>query len=174
MIRVNPREKRTLIAGGLAVAALLVYLVLISPYLAAMEKLDRRITKKTEELEEVLALQKEYFRLREKTTLLEGMVRSTSGFSLLSFLETLAAKNGIKKQIAYMKPLTTPANERYRESSVEMKLEGLTLKQLVDYLYQIERSPQPIRIKRLNIAKKKGEGFLDITLQASTFEPMEG
>jgi general secretion pathway protein M len=174
MIRVNPREKRTLIAGGLAVAALLVYLVLISPYLAAMEKLDRRITKKTEELEEVLALQKEYFRLREKTTLLEGMVRSTSSFSLLSFLETLAAKNGIKKQIAYMKPLTTPANERYRESSVEMKLEGLTLKQLVDYLYQIERSPQPIRIKRLNIAKKKGEGFLDITLQASTFEPMEG
>jgi general secretion pathway protein M len=174
MIRINPREKRTLIAGGLAIVALLVYLVVVSPYLAAMENLDRRITKKAEELGEVLALQKEYFRLKEKTNLLEGMVRSTSGFSLLSFLENVATKNGIKKQIAYMKPLTAPANERYRESSVEMKLEGLTLEQLVDYLYQIERSPQPIRIKRLNIVKQKGEGFLDITLQASTFEPIAG
>ena len=173
MIRINPREKRTIIAGGCLIAALLVYVFVVSPYMTAMERLDRRIAKKTEELAEVLALQGEYFRLREGTKILEEMVRSTPGFSLLSFLENLATKNRIKKQIAYMKPLTTPGNDRYRESSVEMKLDSLTLKQLVDYLYQIEQSPQPIRIKRLNIAKKRGKAYLDVTLQASTFEPLE-
>lgn len=174
MIRINPREKRTLVAGGCLVAALLVYLLVVSPYMSAIERLDRRIARKTEELGEVLALQAEYFRLREKAKILENMVRSTPGFSLLSFLENLATKNRIKKQIAYMKPLTTPANEKYRESSVEMKLESLTLKQLVDYLYQVEQSAQPIRVKRLNIAKKKGEAYLDVTLQASIFEPLAG
>jgi len=171
MIRINPREKRTLVAGGCVVVALLLYLLVISPYMSAMELLDRQIGKKTQELKEVVALQKEYERLKEKTRILEEMIRLTPGFSLLSFLENLATKNQIKTQIAYMRPLTTPGNERYKESSVEMKLEGITLKQLVDYLYQIEQSAQPIRIKRLNLAKKKGEGYLDVTLQASTFEP---
>ena len=174
MIRINPREKRALVAGGCAVAALLIYLLVVSPYMSAMERLDRRIERKTEELREVLALQEEYFRLKEKTEILEKMVRSTPGFSLLSYLENLATKNDIKKQIAYMKPLTTPGNEKYRESSVEMKLESITLTQLVNYLYEVEQSKQPIRIKRINIAKKKGESYLDVTLQASTFEPLTG
>jgi len=174
MIRINPREKRALVAGGCAVAALLIYLLVVSPYMNAMERWDRRIDVKSKELEEVLALQEEFVRLKEKARLLEDMVRSGPGFSLLSFLESLATKNKIKNQIAYMKPLTTPGNERYRESSVEMKVEGVTLKQLVDYLYQVEQSRQPIRIKRINIAKKKEEAYLDVTLQASTFEPVGG
>jgi type II secretory pathway component PulM len=174
MIRVNPRERRILIAGGGVVVALLVYLLIISPYMNAMELLDRRITRKTEELKEVLTLQKEYFRLKEKTRVLDEAIRSTPGFSLLSFLENLAARNKIKGKIAYMKPLTTPGSERFRESSVEMKLEILTLTELVDFLYQVEQSAQPIRIKRLNIAKKKANAYLDVTLQASTFEPLEG
>lgn len=79
MIRINPREKRTMIAGGCLIAALLVYVFVVSPYMTAMERLDRRIAKKTEELAEVLALQGEYFRLREGTKILEEMVRSTPG-----------------------------------------------------------------------------------------------
>ncbi|NIQ37930.1 MAG: hypothetical protein GTN81_04990 [Proteobacteria bacterium] len=173
MIRVNPRERKILIAGGGVVAGLLVYLLIVSPYMNAMELLDRRITRKTDELKEVLTLQDEYFRLKEKTRVLENAIRSTPGFSLLSFLENLAARNKIKGKIAYMKPLTTTASERFRESSVEMRLELLTLTELVDFLYQVEQSAQPIRIKRLNIAKKKANAFLDVTLQASTFEPLE-
>jgi len=172
MVRINPREKRTLIVGGCALAALLVYFMVISPYMKAMELMDQRIARKTEELKEVLALREEYTRLREKTRILEDMVRSTPGFSLLSFLETLATRNQVKKQIAYMKPVTTPTSDKYRESSVEMKLESISLKQLVDYLYGIEHAEQPIRIKRLNIAKERKKAFLDVTLQASTFEPL--
>ena len=150
--------------------ALLIYVLVVSPYLKAMELMDRQIARKSEELKDVLALQQDFFRLKEKTKMLESMVRSTPGFSLLSFLENLATKNQIKNQIAYMKPVTTASSERYRESSVEMKIEDITLKQLVDYLYGIEQSRESIRIKRLNIVKKKDTDLLDVTLQASTFE----
>lgn len=170
MIRINPRERRTLIVGGCLVVALLIYVLVVSPYLKAMELMDRQIARKSEELKDVLALQQDFFRLKEKTKMLESMVRSTPGFSLLSFLENLATKNQIKNQIAYMKPVTTASSERYRESSVEMKIEDITLKQLVDYLYGIEQSRESIRIKRLNIVKKKDTDLLDVTLQASTFE----
>jgi hypothetical protein len=160
--------------GGCVVVALLIYFLVVSPYIKAMELMDRRISSKTEELKEVLGLQQEYLRLKEKTRDLEELVRSSPGFSLLSFLENLATRNKIKQQIAYMKPVTTPAHEKYRESSVEMKLEGLTLQQLVDYIYGIEHSGQRIRIKRLNLVKKKEQGYLNVTLQASTFEPVAG
>jgi general secretion pathway protein M len=173
VIRINPREKQMIIFGGCFVVALLIYALVVSPYLKAMELMDRRIAGKTEELREVLALQQEYSRLKEKTKFLERMVQSTPGFSLLSFLENLATRNQVKGQIAYMKPVTTPASERYRESSVEMKLENITLKQLVDYLYGIEESKESIRIKRLNVMKNKETALLDVTLQASTFELLE-
>ncbi len=173
MIRINPRERKILLLGGGVVAVLLIYLLIVSPYMSAMELLDRRIARKSEELKDVLALQEDYFRLRESTRTLEDMIRSTPGFSLLSFLENLAAKNQIKAKIAYMKPLITPGSERFKETSVEMKLESLTLKELIDFLYQVEQSAQPIRIKRLNIAKKRGNAYLDVTLQASTFEPLD-
>lgn len=172
MIRINPRERRIVLLGGGIAAALLFYLLVVSPYMSAMELLDQRIARKTEELREVLGLQKEYSRLKQKTKILGDVIRSTPGFSLLSFLENLAAKNQIKTKIAYMKPLTAPGSEKFKESSVEMKLESLTLKELVDFLYQVERSAQPIRIKRLNIVKKKANAYLDVTLQASAFEPV--
>ena len=120
MITLNPREKRILTVGGCFVGALLVYLLVISPYLKAVELLERRIAQKAEELQEVQTLQEEYLGLREKVRMLEKMVRSTSGFSLLSFLENLAEKTDIKKQITYMKPVTSPTHEKYRESSVEI------------------------------------------------------
>ena len=170
MIRINPRERRTLMVAGCFLVALLIYLLIVSPYLKAMEVMDRQIVRKSEELKEVLALQQDYFQLKEKTKMLENMVRSTPGFSLLSFLENLATRNQIKNQIAYMKPVTAASSERYRESSVEMKIENITLKQLIDYLYGIEQSRESIRVKRLNIVKKKETDLLDVTLQASTFE----
>jgi general secretion pathway protein M len=171
MIRVNPREKKILIAGGCVLAALFVYLLVVSPYMDALETLDGKIESEEKRLQDVLTKQAEYLSLKENTGILEKMVRSTPGFSLLSFLESLAQKNKMKQKIAYMKPLNTPGNERYRESSVEMKVERITLKQLVDFLYAVEQARQPIRIKRLNIGKKKEETYLNVTLQASIFEP---
>jgi hypothetical protein len=52
-----------------------------------------------------------------------------------------------------------------------MKLEQITLKQLVDYLYRIESPEQLISIKRISIKENKGEsGYLDAVLQVLTFQ----
>jgi len=174
MIRVNPRERKILVAGIGCILALSVYLFVISPYLTAINALDRRISAKSKELAEILTMRGEYLRLKENTRGLENVMRSARGFSLLSFLENLAATNQLKTKIADMKPVTTPLNERFKETSVEMKLEDVTLKQLIDYLYQIEQAPQPLQIKRIHITKKKDQTYLTVTLQVSTFEIIEG
>ena len=53
---------------------------------------------------------------------------------------------------------------------VEIKLEAITLKQLVDYLYRVELPESAICIKRISIKENKREsGYIDAVLQVVTF-----
>ena len=52
-----------------------------------------------------------------------------------------------------------------------MKLEGVTLKQLVGYLYHIESPEDAISIKRLSIKEnKKKSGYVDVVLKVLTLQ----
>ena len=70
-----------------------------------------------------------------------------------------------------MKPSDSQGTGPYKESMVEMKLEGITLNQLVGYLYRIESPENIISIKRISITENKKEsGYLDTILQVLTFQ----
>jgi len=70
-----------------------------------------------------------------------------------------------------MKPSTSAGPEPYKESLVEIKLELVTLKQLIDYLYRIESTENVVIVKRFSANEnKKKDGYLDAILQVLTFE----
>ena len=70
-----------------------------------------------------------------------------------------------------MKPSNPQGTGPYKESMIEMKLEGITLNQLVGYLYRIESPENIIGIKRISIKENKKEsGYLDAILQVLTFQ----
>ena len=69
-----------------------------------------------------------------------------------------------------MKPSTGKGTGPFKESMVEMKLEAITMKQLVDTLYRVEASGGLIVIKRISITgNKKETGYLDAIFQVLTF-----
>lgn len=171
-MRLAFREKVVLGLGAAVGAAVLAYYLLITPYTEKMRVLDRRIVQKTAELKEISALRQEYLEIRERMEELKGKARKRGkSFSLFSHLESLAGKARIKGNIASMKPQSTPLGDRYKESSVEVKLESITTKQLVDYLFSIENSDAFIRIKRLHLKKRRDNPeYLDATFLVSTYE----
>ena len=165
------REKLVLIAGGVAVALLLFYRFGLSPALERLRMLDRLVATKERDLHEMKSLRETY--LAQKG-LMEEVNRSLSqrgqDFAIFSFLEDLANKTGIKNNIMYMKPALTTPGELFRESSVEMRLEGIALPQLTRYLYDIERAPQLLRVRRMHIKPRPANpDQLDVTFQVSTF-----
>ena len=95
-----------------------------------------------------------------------------AGFTLFSFLDTLAGQVGLKDRIAYMKPSkTTLENTPYALSVVETKLQNITMKQLTSYLYRIETSDNLVRVKGLSISKTgRQAGTIDAVLMAETFD----
>jgi general secretion pathway protein M len=70
-----------------------------------------------------------------------------------------------------MKPsLSDQEDGRLKTSLVEMKLEAVTIDQLISYLYEVETSENMVRIKRIAISKTgKQEQFINAVLQVETF-----
>ena len=175
-MRLAFREKVVLGLGALLGVMILAYTLIISPYAEKMRVLDRRISQKTVELKEISTLRQEYLEIKERMEELKGKVRKRGkAFSLFSHLESLAGKTLIKGNIASMKPQSSPIGEHYKESSVEVKLESITTRQLVDYLFRIENSEAFLRIKRLHLKKRHDNPkYLDATFLVSTYETSAG
>jgi len=105
-------------------------------------------------LSEMASLKSEYDAIkRQKDTKAVHMAGRKKDFTLFSFLDKLAGEAGIKGNISYMKPSTSnQPNSRYKKSVVEMKLQGITMKQLSTYLHSVETSRNIVVVKRLSIS----------------------
>jgi len=170
-MKLGGRERYAIIAGGVVVALLVIYRFALSPALERLYMLDRLVAVKERDLHQMKTLRDTY--LAQKR-LMEDVHRSLAqrgeDFAIFSFLEDLANKAGMKDNIIYMKPALTTPGELFRESSVEMRLEGIALQQLTRYLYDIERAPQLLRVRRMHVKPRPAQpDLLDVTFQVSTF-----
>ncbi len=169
----NKREKYAVYAVSGLIAFFILIQVIISPIINKKERLTRTLQAKTKTLEEMRILQSEYGIIGEKAELSKKRFETRKkDFTLFSFLDRLADKSGIKNHITYMKP-STSAREKsgYKVSKVEMKLQSITLKQLMSYLHGVETSKNVVSIKRISIVKTGiKEGYVNVVLQIETVE----
>jgi len=118
-------------------------------------------------------LRTEYDNLNQKAKLSKLRFKNREkAFTLFSFLDRLAGQAGLKDHVVYMKPSTSEQeNTRYKRSMVETKLQALTLKQLMPFIYMVEASKNNVEIKRLSITQAgKNERFIDVVMQIETLE----
>jgi general secretion pathway protein M len=168
------RREKAIIA--VAAAVLLVFVIvqfIIFPVLNRRARLRQQIVTRTRALEEMVLLKAEYESLTKQAHQNEAQFKARPrGFTLFSFLDALAGRGGIKQNIAYMKPTTTNMkNSPYSLSIVEMKIDALTMEQLVTFLHGIETSPDLIWVKRISITKgEKENDLLDSVLQVETYQ----
>jgi uncharacterized coiled-coil protein SlyX len=154
MIRLTRREK--LLAGGLVIfiAAWLLFTAGVKPALARIETLNRVIFQKQQELEKLRARSKEYILIRDGLDNLRTKVASQQKtFELLPFLESLIEECGLAKNVATMKQQVLEIDSNYSETIVEVRLEKLSLRHLVDFLGKVESSEVLARTKSLYIKR---------------------
>ena len=172
-MKLSKREKYSIYAAVGFICLFIVLQLILFPLMDKRFHIQKTLRVKTKILEEMLSLKSEYDIIRKKADLLETRLAGRKkGFTLFSFLDRLAGEAGIKDRIAYMKPSTsTKTNGRYKMASVEMKLESISLEELVTYLYKTEISKNLVNIKRISIAKTGTEGeSLNAILHVETFE----
>ncbi|MBI3994954.1 MAG: type 4a pilus biogenesis protein PilO [Nitrospirae bacterium] len=172
--RITSRERLYLLAGGFAMLGLLLYGVYSAgaTYLDRMKGLDRLIRQKQEAMTTLDQIRREYVRIKGRIGALDERIRKDQGqFSLLSFLESLAGTADVRSRIAYMRPQAAVPMDPYREISVEMKIENVTLDQAVRFLSSIEQAPHVLKIRNLHFRTRYANPqFLDVTFLVSTYE----
>ena len=171
--KLTRREKYSVYAGSGVICLFVLFQFVVFPSIDKRERLERSIQVKKVMLEDMMTLKFEYAAVESRNDLSKVRFKNRDrGFTLFSFLDKLTSKTGIKDHVTYMKPSTAvQKGSPFKKSQVEMKLKGLTLEQLISYLYNVETSKNMINIKKLSIAKTgKQEGFIDAVLQVETTE----
>jgi len=171
----QPRERLFLGGAGAMLVLFLLFKFAIDPLFKHSTDLDRQIVTARRQLAELRAMQQEYQRQKTVVDSINSQLKRQQNFAIFSRLEEFAGQTGIRNKILYMKPTVSTPSEVYNEESVEVKMEGVTLEQLVRYLHQIENSPQLLKIKRLEIKPRfDNRQILTATFRVSAFTLKEG
>jgi general secretion pathway protein M len=172
VIQLDRREKIAVLAAAGVTALFLLLQFVVFPAQDRKKVLQRQRVAQRQALEEIQSLRVEYERLQRQAARARSKIAAKKqDFSLFSFLDRTADATGVKDYIVYMKPSETAQKETgYRISSVEMKMEAISLDRLTRYLYAVETSPNMVDIRRLSITQTgKTEKFLDAVLEIQTY-----
>jgi len=157
------------LAAGLAVfvAAWALFALGVRPALERIETLSRVIPEEQSELEQLRTEVAEYVALNDRLRGLRSeMASQEKTFELLPFAESLVQGCGLTKNVVTMKQQVRRLETDYYETVVEIEMECLTLRQLLDFLLKIRSSKVLASTKRLYIKKNvKNTDLLDSVVE---------
>ncbi len=169
----QPREQ-TMALVGVGVALLLILVAPIWLGSGRLTKLQRTLDQGQKGMNEIVREIDDYNKKKAELTALENKLRSGYDASANVTLENLAKQANIEYDI---RAKSTPVpKDLYNENSVEVSLKKVNLKQLVDYMYQIEYGPNRVmHIDRLRLKPTYGNRQqLDARFDVITFQLQEG
>ena len=173
MIRMSKREKVYITVGGAFVGSLLLWLLIVNPYLSGIENAKNRIETGRRDLSRMIELYTTYASLRATVDEIEGRIPDDENFTILSALEQLANEAGVSDQITSMEERNNPDNEFYREMAVEVSLRQVPLRSLIDYLHGIESSPNLLLVSRLTMNTRFNQrNLIDAKVEVASFRPL--
>ena len=154
--KLEPRERILVqIAGGL-IGIFLIYNLIYMPIVDLSSGLQDKITQRQNDLIEVRRLAGTYAQLKANLANAEKRTVPTGrDFSLFSVVEASMTKTVGRDKIGSI----TPGSDRkltdgFIEYSVQLKLDNLSLSQVVDALYGINSLPMPIGVSNIRIQRR--------------------
>lgn len=145
-MKLESRDKKTLIIGGTAAAVILLYVYVLSPFLGDLARKRDLIPKKERDLVEMKRLRDEY---REIQKQLQAAQAAAAGRGpLLTEIENITKRANLAGKIGSLKPQQGTKTEGFTESIVEVKLDNITLYDVVNYVYLLEKAA--LRVRKLS------------------------
>lgn len=149
-------QKRALTVGMLFVVCAILVQFAVFPWMDARQRMRNSIAASEKALRELTTIGREYAVLKRSSDAIKKVIEQRPpGFALFSYLEKKATETGLKSHIKSINPLKPTAAGAYEEAAVEIKIETLTIKQLFDFLYNVESPEQMVRIRRITVGKMK-------------------
>jgi len=175
----EPRERILVSIAGAALAFSILVLGIIMPVMSATENARASAEDSERQLALMERMRRDWDGLHGRLDAVEDEIKaSRDGQNLLTLLEALAARAGVKP--TSMEKRQSGESDEYEETKVEVSLKAVSLKQAVTYLASIENESRPLSVKSLRIKRRpvravkgqpKGADPIDVTFAVSAFKP---
>jgi type II secretory pathway component PulM len=171
--RLSERERYIVlasVAGGIVFVMFLVY----SALAVTTSSMAGRIDKNRLALRSMDELRAKFIQTEHQVGEMEQMIRRTApDFQLATHLEKLAQKDGVS--IDSLKDKPAPSNDLYTERQVSVVVKQLTLRGLINFLFDVENSKELLRVTSLQVKPSfQDPTQLNANFVVSTFQPTQG
>jgi type II secretory pathway component PulM len=147
-----PREKLLLRVLGVIFAVLFLYEAVYTPIVGLREDLAERAAARQQDLLDVRAMMRAYQRLRvELASTEKRTVAGGKDFSLFSVVEQTLTKSVGREKIGSITPGDRAINGGLKQYTVDVKLSGINLVQVVDTLYGVQTLALPVTVSNFQL-----------------------
>ncbi len=144
-MKLEERDKKFLIYGGAAAAVILLYALVFAPISSDLSRKRDLIPRKEKDLAEMKSLRTQYVEIQQRLQELQAAAAKRG--PLLTDMETFTKQANLSSKIVSMKPQAGVETAGFKESIVEVRLENITLYDIVNYVYLLEKNT--LRIRKL-------------------------
>lgn len=171
--KLDTKQRYLVVACAVFVLLALVLEFAVFPFWDATTKMKKSVTVNSTKLAEMAAIDAEFAVQDAKISRIKHAIASRrTDFTLFSYLEKKAVSANVKGAIKQMNSLQGARSASFEETLIDMKLEKITIKQLEDFLYQIESPAELIKIKRITINKmKESPDYISAQLLITSYTP---
>lgn len=166
-MNLTTREKYIAIIAAAVIALLAFFQLLVSPSINRTKTLERVIAEKNQTLADITTKSHEHKTLNaEVNQLRQKLTSNANNENMLSTVEKIQLKCGLKQNIVSMKPSASNIKDIYNESSVEISMQKITLDKLVMFLTRLESASPVISVRSLEIKHTpQNSALLNITIK---------
>lgn len=164
-MKLEERDKKVLIYGGIAAALILLYALVLSPLYADLSRKRDAIPKKERDLADIRVLKGEYLEMQQRLQQLQAVAAQRG--PLLTEIENITKQTNLTSKIVSLKPQAGVQSATFKESVVEVRLDNITLYDVVNYVNRLEKAT--LRIRKLYFKPRfDNPKFLNATILVSS------
>lgn len=170
LARLSSRERLYVGAAALVLGVTFGYVFVIDPLWEMHTRLRARIVTKEREVQEVAVLGRTYKTLRHEVDRLRPP--QSAALSPFAVLEGLATNTFGRDKLTAINPAGRETYEGVDQETIELKLSGVSLQDVVALLYKMDTAGSTLRCTNLTIKKRYKDPYtFDVTLTAIAFTP---
>lgn len=163
----SARERRMVMAAGLAVSVFVVFMVTFS-FSNKASAIRSRTEQNISKLARVQELAASYNESRAQRELAERQL-AASNIRLSSFLEDIAKQKGVELPTINPKADVALDGTKIVESSVEVTLTDVKLNRLIEFLQAVESAPGVVKVKYMRLEPRVSNESITAWLQIATY-----
>jgi general secretion pathway protein M len=158
--------------GIVFVFAVLAWVFVASPLWEAKAKMKKSISSNSRKLAEMVIMDEAFAGQEAQILKIKTVLASRRDFTLFSYLEKKALAARVKGSIRQMNSMQGTKSASFEESLIDMKLDRLTIRQLMEFLYQVESPDEMVKIKRITIDKmKESPEYISAQILVASYTP---